>query len=149
MPPSQQYLQGCNLLLDDLSEGDPSLAGQEKFDAGKFRRRDSVGVYDPRTVWQAAHQSAATVAHLIGDWLGGPAVCVITGTPFVSQRTYYTDATKTKLLATIAYTRNAVQQCTRCVVQVYAADGVTVATTTTDTFTFDATGVFPTGYSRA
>lgn len=149
MAQSQVYLQGNNLLLDDLAEGDPAFAGQEKFDSGRFRRRDNAGVYDPRTVWQAPHETADSLSHFIDDWVGGPATCVITGGAFVSQRTYYQDAAKTKLLATVAYTRNAMQQCTRRVIQVYAADGVTVAGTSTDTYTFDGTGVFPTGFSRA
>ena len=147
MAQSAQYLQGCNLLLDDLSEGDPAQLGHMKYDAGRFRQRDSLGVYDPRFVWQAPHDAADSLSHLIDDWVGGAASVVVSGSPFVAQKSYYADAAQTKLLATVIYNRNANQACTSKVTKVYAADGVTVAATSTDTYSLNAAG-FPTGFVR-
>lgn len=147
MAQSAQYLQGCNLLLDDLNEGDPAQIGHMKYDGGRFRQRDSVGVYDPRFVWQVPHDTADSLSHLIDDWVGGGATVVVAGSPFVTSKSYYADAAQTKLLATVTYNRNANQACTSKVTRVYAADGVTVAGTSTDTYNLNTAG-FPTGFVR-
>ena len=147
MAQSAQFLQGCNLLLDDLAEGDPAQVGGMKYDAGHFRAKDSVGVFDPRTVWQAPHDAADSLSHVVDDWVGGVATVVVAGSPFVASKSYFADAAQTKLLATVTYNRNANQACTSKVTRVYAADGATVAATSTDTYNLNAAG-FPTGFTR-
>lgn len=135
-------------LLEDFGLPDPTFPGAEVYTNGAFRRLDATGVYDPRTVWKTPHDTADSLSHFIDDWVGGAATVVVSGVPFISSKSYYTDATQTKLLATITYNRNASQACTSKVTKVYASDGVTVASTITDTYTFNAAG-YPTGFTRA
>lgn len=134
-------------LLEDFGLPDPTFPGAEIYSNGSFRRLDGTGVYDPRTVWKTPHDTADTLSHLIDDWVGAGAVMIITGTPFISLKSYYTDSTQTKLLATVTFNRNSAQACTSRVTRVYAADGTTVAATSTDTYSFNAAG-FPTGFTR-
>lgn len=133
-------LQSTNLQLVDVAQGDPPNVGQERCTNGAFRRRDAVGVYNPRTVWQGAHESAAIISHLVDDWMGGSAYCAIAGYPFVSSRTYFQDATQAKMLAQVVYTRNANQQCTQRVTKVFGPDGSTVIEQATDTFAYGTQG---------
>lgn len=142
------YDQHDASVLEDFGQGDPTEPGWERYTGGAFRRVDSQGVYDPRTVWQTPHNSSRLLAHVIDDWVGGATYCTVAGQPFPTQRNYYSDSKQTLLMASIQYNRNTTQQCTSRVVKVYATDGATVLATITDTFTFDANGN-PNGFSRA
>lgn len=142
------YDQRDSAVLTDFSLPDPTEPGWERFSNGAFRRVDSQGVYDPRTVWQSPHNTGRLMAHLVSDWTGGAAYVSVVGQPFPTQRNYYADSARTQLIATIQYNRNANQQCTQRITKTYAADGTTITATSTDTFTFDANG-FATGFSRS
>ena len=133
-------LQSTNLQLVDVNQGDPPTVGQERCSGGAFRRRDAQGVYNPRTVWLAGHEPAAVLSHLLDEWLGGSTYCAIAGYPFVTGRTYYSDSNQTRVVASVAYTRNANQQVTQRVTRVFAADGTTVSEQATDTFTYGTQG---------
>lgn len=142
---TQTFLQGTSCVLDDTSDA-PVYAGQEKYNSGTFQRKDSVGTYDPRTVWFSAHIAANVLPHLVDEWLGQGYYCTIEGQPFVTKRTFYNDSTMAKRLAQVTYTRDSQQRCTQLTSVVYKADGASMAAQAVDTYTY--TGPFPSSVVR-
>lgn len=140
------YEQAACSLLEDFGAPDPTDAGAEIFSNGAFRRLDSQGVYDPRSVWLAPHNSLPALSHVVPTWAGSVAAVVTTGQPYPTTVTAYYDAGQTKKALVIAYTRNALQQATSVVTTTYASDGATVVNTCTDTISYS--GGFETARTR-
>ena len=143
----QTYEQNPIQVLEDFGASDPTAPGSEIFSNGAFRRCDSVGVYDPRSVWVSPHNTTAAISHAVQPWAGSAVAAVTTGQPFPSQVTWYYDAGMTKKAVQTTYTRNGLQQATQVATVVYASDGATVVNTCTDTVTYS--GGFEVGRTRA
>ena len=128
--------------LADRGAGDPSIAAQMCYSLGAMRFRDSVGVYDPRTVW----------ANLLdGGSIDAPGTLyqVILGAVAPSSVTWYSDAAKTKKVCSTLYTYAGANPLmpTTIVYSVFAADGSTLYKKATDTITYSS-GVFEASRTR-
>ena len=129
--PGSAYDNELQFVDDGL--GEPQTPGAMHFNQGVFRICDAVGVYNPRRLWSAFLDGAASES-----LTSGTVYTTTTPTNPVTQKSYYSDAAKTLLLArtTYSYTGPLAFMPSSVTYKLYAADGITVAHTCVETLTY-------------
>lgn len=130
--------------FEDVGTTFPSIAGAQAYGNGRFRFKDALGTYDPRTVYTQTHTTLADLAHVATN---GPAgvnayrtKVYVTGTIFTQAVIWWTDSTQTSRFWDLTYTWGAGNYVTptKIVWQMYAP-GTTVLYRITDSLVLSGT----------
>lgn len=133
---------------------DATTPGEQRYYNGAWRLRDSVGVFDPRTMTPEEHRALRQLIHFIesgpaeGFASGAYFEVLPAGDPFPTSEIWWESAAKLKKIVSLDTTWNANKTIATETWKVYdASDGSTVLATVTDTHSYS--GPFLTSTTRS
>ena len=110
----------------------PTQAGALNYDGTSFALRDSLGIFNPRGISEAAHDGLDTLVHEVIE-TSEEEILYVNGLP--TNWIVWTDASKTLKIREEVYTLTS-NRVTRLVATQYKADGVTKKMETTEDYTY-------------